>query len=650
MKPSSLQFVENVRMIRGTLNGITQPSLIFSIKVDERLDQDLPRAREIAQDFLESLDAKFETGDRDSIKMAEGRFLELYLECVSVLLTAKDHPVFHSARVLSAVPHSANQTVFTIQQPCLDFNAALAAIILSAEHFAVVFDQTDDVAPSTSDTDEMRDRHLRNLQQGRLKGFNAYHFLKTAEDLNIPWFRISAETFQLGYGRRARLLNSSFSDRTPWISNAIAKNKRAASRVLKMAGLPVAENVPVSSREEALEAVERIGFPVVVKPVDLDGGVGVTAFLTAAEDVALAYDAAAERADSIVVEKHFEGKDYRIQVVEGQVQGLLERIPGGVTGDGRSQVADLIQRQNQERKHAEDDRRFLHPIDIDTECKRLLRIQGLTLESVPTEGAFIRLRGAANVASGGVPTLLDVSVAHPDNIDLALRATRVIRLDIAGVDLIIPDIATSWLDTGAIICEVNAQPQMFTTFHQPLLETLLGKTRGHIPTYIVLEPQETCTLGGQLFGALSAKQPNVGFVSAKGVFLDNKSVGPAPSNPFDAVQALLMDPCLDSLVLSLPVALPLGDGWPVSRCDAVIINDTQHERDPDDTLSTTAYFKEIGRSLRPRAAYFNKDAAAWAGASEMYRSCSVKPVDFAQVLGSPSAQISFAQSVLGTRR
>ena len=643
MKPSSLQLIESGKMIRGTFGGIAQPSLIFSIRVDDRLDHDLPKAQALAEDFLGSFDATLDIDAGDSAGAPWRRFLALYFECVAALLRAHHHPVFHPARVLGVVPDADGYTVFRVQQPCLDFTAALAAIILCAEHFAAAFDRGGELSLS----EEMQAQLLRNLENGQLKGFNAYHFLKTAHDMNVPWSRMSGGTFQFGYGRRARLLNSSFSDRTPWIGNAIAKNKTAASRVLKMAGLPVAEQVVVSSREAALAAAEKIGFPVVVKPADLDGGAGVTAFLTEAEDVTQAYDNAAELADSIVVETHFQGKDYRIQVVEGQVQGLLERIPGGVTGDGQSRVADLIEHQNQERKHAKDDRRFLHPIEIDTECRRLLRIQGLTLESVPEVGAFIRLRGAANVASGGVPTLLDVAIAHPDNIELALRATRVIRLDIAGVDLIIPDITTSWLDTGAIICEVNAQPQMFTTFHQPMLETLMGKTRGHIPTYVVLEPQETCALGGQLFGALSAKQPNVGFVSAQGVFLGDRHIGASPTNVFDAVQSLLMDPYLDSLVLSLPTSLPAADGWPINRCDAVIVDDTQHEHGQDNRLSMGAYFTEIGLSLRPRTAYVSKDAAAWMDTSGMYRSCSVTPLDFEQVLGSPSAQIRFAQSVFG---
>ena len=629
-------------MIRGAFGGVTQPSMIFRLMAADRLDGDLPRAQKIAREFLSSFDARPDDLPGEG-RAGDTRFISVFLDCVAALLTAHQHPVFHPARILNAEPQPDGYTLFTLQQPCLDFTAASAAIHLCTGHFAALFEQDGSLGP---EADRSGDRHRRNLRRGQINGFNGYHFLKTAQAMTVPWFRVAGDVFQFGYGRRARLLNSSFSDRTPWIGNAITKNKILATQALAMAGVPVAEQMRVTSQATAMDAADRIGFPVVVKPTNLDGGAGVTAFLTDAEDVAQAYEAAAQLSDLIVVEKHFQGRDYRIQVVDGEIQGILERMPGGVTGDGLSTVADLIQHQNRERREAEDDRRLLHQIDIDPECRRVLRIQGMTLETVPPEGAFVRLRGAANVASGGIPTLLDVADAHPDNLDLAVRATRVTRLDVAGVDLIIPDIATSWLETGAIICEVNAQPQMFTTFHQPMLEKLLGKPRGHIPTYVVLEPQETCTLGGQLYGALSSKQPNIGFVSAKGVFIGGKPVAPPPVNPFDAARSLLVDPALDGIVLSMPPALPLADGWPVIRCDAVIVTDTPSDPSGGRSLSTAAFLTEIGLSLRPRVAYLSEAAADWAGSSEVYRFCSVVPVDFERVQGSPSALIRFAQTVL----
>ena len=61
----------------------------------------------------------------------------------------------------------------------------------------------------------------------------------------------------------------------------------------------------------------------------------------------------------------------------------------------------------------------------------------------------------------------------------------------AGVDLLIPDIGHSWFESGAHICEVNAQPQMFTTMHKPMLVDMLGDAGGRIPVAMVIAGELT---------------------------------------------------------------------------------------------------------------------------------------------------------------
>jgi hypothetical protein len=71
--------------------------------------------------------------------------------------------------------------------------------------------------------------------------------------------------------------------------------------------------------------------------------------------------------------------------------------------------------------------------------------------------------------------------AHPDNLELALKATAALRLDVAGVDLLLPDIARSYQETGGVICEVNAKPQFSSGLaHRDILQQLLPH-QGRIP-------------------------------------------------------------------------------------------------------------------------------------------------------------------------
>jgi cyanophycin synthetase len=184
-------------------------------------------------------------------------------------------------------------------------------------------------------------------------------------------------------------------------------------------------------------------------------------------------------------------------VVDGEVQGVLERVPGGVVGNGRDSVRVLLEQQNHDRRTALDDRRYLYAMDFDDEAVKLLAAQGLTGDSVPAAGQAVRLRSASNVASGGVPVELTLDQVHGDNLRLAVRAARVLRLDVAGIDLLAPDIGRSWLETGANICEVNAMPQMFTTMHKPMLRSLFKGGNGRIPVVLVIDAARPELAGGR---------------------------------------------------------------------------------------------------------------------------------------------------------
>jgi cyanophycin synthetase len=313
------------------------------------------------------------------------------------------------------------------------------------------------------------------------------HFVAAAAELGVPWRRLRGQLIQLGQGANARWLESSWTDRTPVISSGLARNKQAAATVLRMNGLPVPDHHLAATADEALQQARGLGYPIVVKPSDRDGGEGVRAGLEDEIAVRAAFEEALKLSKRVLIEKHVPGRDYRLQVVDGEVHGVLERVPGGVVGNGVDTVKALLERQNHERRTALDDRRYLYAMDLDDEARKLLARQGLDADSVPAAGQAVRLRSASNVASGGVPVELPLDRVHRDNLQLAVRAARVLRLDVAGIDLLAPDIGCSWLETGANICEVNAMPQMFTTMHKPMLRSLFKGGSGRIPVVIVIE-------------------------------------------------------------------------------------------------------------------------------------------------------------------
>lgn len=413
---------------------------------------------------------------------------------------------------------------------------------------------------------------LKSMKAYASSAINTIRFLQAAYALDIPFQRVAGPVFQFGQGAHGRWLDSSFTDATPAISALLARNKHFAATVLRRAGLPVPPHILVADGAAAVAAAERLGYPVVVKPADLDGGIGVTAGLRTAHAVMKAFAIARQRSSTILVEKHVDGRDYRLVVFGGALVWAIERIPGGVTGDGRWSVRELLDHLNRDPRRGTGPSLPLRRVDLDEEAVELLIEAGLSPESIPAAGQFVRLRGAANIASGGTPVAVFDQV-HPDNRRLAERAAALLRLDLAGVDLLIPDIARSWHDTGASICEINGQPSLgpITAAHLfgQIMQRLVSGN-GRIPIAVVVGDTPDGSVAENIGRALIAAGRSPGWTTADGVWIKGERV-PFSGSVLAAGQLLTADPTVDSAVLSIPHKSALKAGLPVDRCDVLVV-------------------------------------------------------------------------------
>ena len=400
------------------------------------------------------------------------------------------------------------------------------------------------------------------------KGMNTTPFLHAAHEAGIPVRQVCGNVFQFGWGSRSRRLDSSLTDETSSISTQLARNKRAAARVLRDAGIPVPPHKPANSADHAVRIAGELGYPVVVKPGDLDGGRGVAAGLRSDEAVRTAFVAARALSREVLVEKHVEGNDYRIHVYKGEAFWGVHRVPGGVTGDGISTIEQLLARLNADPVRGEPgSNAVLKRIALDGEANDLLAEQGVTAQSIPPPGLFVRLRQAANVARGGVPVPA-LHQAHPDNLALAIRAARVLRLDLAGVDLLMPDIRRSWLEAGAAICEINAQPQYSPGGHARVLQRLVAGD-GRIPVVVVLG-DEHHSLCHRIADAL-ASFGCVGAATSDELRVGSTTIAKRPMPASQAGLALLGDPAVDVAVLGISDTAVLGTGMPVDAFDVLVL-------------------------------------------------------------------------------
>jgi D-alanine-D-alanine ligase-like ATP-grasp enzyme len=305
------------------------------------------------------------------------------------------------------------------------------------------------------------------------RGKSTFEVLQVAHRLSIPYRPLAGGVFQLGWGRHARLIHRSTTDHDSAIGLHLTRDKHLTAQMLRQAGLPAPEHQPVSSLAQAQTWAQRIGYPVVVKPSDMERGEGVAVDVTEA-GLEAAFQSAQKisPSKSVLIERQVPGVCHRLFITQGQLLYAVKRLPMGVYGDGTSSIGELAQAahaaQMQRPPWMRSGVSSLHPLPL-----AFLQQQGWSATDVPAAGQFVALRRIESTAWGGVDEDVTHTV-HPDNVSAAVRAAQLLRLEVAGVDLISTDITQAWHSNGAVINEVNYAP-------------LLGGgeiSRSHIASYL----------------------------------------------------------------------------------------------------------------------------------------------------------------------
>ncbi len=405
---------------------------------------------------------------------------------------------------------------------------------------------------------------------------------------DIPSIRLNeASLVQLGHGIHQRRIRATMTSQTGSLGVDIASDKKLTNRLLAATGVPVPRAEVVRDADGAVAAAKRIGYPVAVKPLDGNHGRGVVLNLADAEAVRDGYHLARaeSRRGGVVVETFLAGNDYRCLVIGGVLRAVAQRVPAHVDGDGRHSVSELVEITNADPRRGIGHEKVLTRIKVDEEAVSYAREQGFELSDVPPRGHRIYLKRTGNMSTGGI-SIDRTEEIHPDNAEIAELAARVVGLDIAGIDLVCPDISLPVRETGGGIVEVNAAPgfRMHTNptegepqyVAKPVIDLLFPPgTDSRIPIVAVTGSNGKTTTARMIAHIMKGMGHKVGLTSTDGIYVDGRIVRKADASGPKSASMVLQNPTVDFAVFEVARGGILREGLGYQRNDvAVVLNVT----------------------------------------------------------------------------
>jgi cyanophycin synthetase len=460
---------------------------------------------------------------------------------------------------------------------------------------------------------------------------------------DIPYIRLDRFSLvQLGQGLHQQRIRATMTSKTSGIAVDIASDKSLTNRLLDSAGLPVPRSEVVDDADAAVAAARRLGYPCVVKPLDGNHGRGVALDLRSEEGVREAFDAARRetRSGHVVVETYLTGNDYRVLVIGGRVAAVAQRVPASVTGDGTHTVRELVDVANQDPRRGIGHEKVLTRINMNAAAEQLVRDQGFEPDEVAPNGAFIKLALTGNMSTGG--TSIDRTIeAHPDNVEIAETAAQVVGLDIAGIDMIAPDVAQPIRETGGGIVEVNAAPGFRMHTHptegepqyvaRPVIDSLFPPgTPSRIPILAVTGTNGKTTTVRMIAHILKLMGRRVGMTSTDGIVIDGRLIKKGDMSGPKSAQMVLQNPKVDTAVFEVARGGILREGLGYDRNDVAVVTNVTADHlglGGIDSLGQLANVKGVVVDAVPRSgtAVLNADDALVA---PMARHCAGRVVYF----------------------
>jgi cyanophycin synthetase len=425
---------------------------------------------------------------------------------------------------------------------------------------------------------------MRELREDSRLGPSTGSIVEEAESRGIPWIRLNKYSLcQLGYGANQKRIQATVTSETSSIGVELACDKEDTKFLLEQAEVEVPKGDIIRRERSLEEACRYVGFPLVIKPVDGNHGRGITVNIQNYEEALEAFNHAKEssRSGAIIVEKFIKGDDYRLLVINNRLVAAAKRTPAHVIGDGKSTVQELINEVNKDPRRGYGHENVLTQITVNELTLTIIKDAGYTLESVVPKDEMLILKDTANLSTGG--TAEDVTdIVHPSNISMAERISKIIDLDICGIDIATTDISKPLSETGGAVLEVNAGPgfRMHLAPTKGLPRNVAGHVidklfpkgdTGRIPIVAITGTNGKTTTTRLIAHMAKMNGYRVGYTTSDGVYIQNRLLMTGDCTGPASAEFVLKDPTVNFAVLESARGGLLRAGLGFKKCDIGIV-------------------------------------------------------------------------------
>jgi cyanophycin synthetase len=577
--------IDKIQALRGPNIWSVQRKKLIQMRLDLEEMEQLPTNK--IEGFRERIEAMFPTmiehrcseGTRGGFfsRIERGTWMGHVIEHIALEIQTLAGMETGFGRTRETKTPGIYNVVFSYTEENVGLFAAESAVAIAE---ALIAGNDYDVEADIQKMREIRERVRLGPSTGSI--------VEEAVARDIPWIRLGTNSLvQLGYGINQMRFQATITCKTSSIAVDIACNKEQTKRMLDLASIPVANGGICVDEEDLTDVIKKIGYPIVIKPLDGNHGKGASINVKKWEDAVEGLAYAKKYSHRVIVEKFITGYDFRVLVIDNKLVAAAKREPAHIKGDGIQTIQQLIDETNLDPKRGYGHENVLTQIDVDRDTTDLLEKLNYTLETVPKKGEVVYLKSTANLSTGG--TSIDVTdMMHPENIFLCERISRVIGLDICGVDIMSENLTQPLKENGGCILEVNAAPGfrmhlapsegLPRNVAAPVIDMLYppGKP-SRIPIIAVTGTNGKTTTTRLLAHIVKNNGFKVGFTTSDGIYVQNHMMEKGDTTGPISAEYILKDPTVEFAVLETARGGILRSGLGFSRCDIGIITNIQED-------------------------------------------------------------------------